>query len=184
MKENCCFLRSQHKGKLDEKFRSLPATCTIIYLEIESCGIYLGKYPCSLFWRRAFCLIHESSMALHLINPGEEPELCSVVMGELTLGAEHPSYCCCWHHSCFIFCLQSWTDQFLKNQFSLVSRQLFLNFWMDYASFIFCNRFNSNLIIGQHSTGVENIISQTLWSLDTFPLKTYWVFKECSIYVD
>ena len=107
-------------------------------------------------------------------------------MDELTLGAEHPSYCCCCHHSCFIFCLQSWTDQFKKNQFSLVSRQLFLNFWMDYASFIFfCNRFNSNLIIGQHSTGVENSISQTLWSLDTFPLKTYWglqrVFHLCGL---
>lgn len=91
MKENCCFLRPQHKGKLDEKFRSLHATCTIIYLETEICGIYLGGYPFSLFWRRAFCLIHENSMASYLINPGEEPELCGAVMDELTLGAEHPA---------------------------------------------------------------------------------------------
>ena len=119
----------------------LHAACTIIYLETEICGIYLGEYPFSLFWR-SFCLIHESSMASHLINPWEEPELCGAVMGELTLGAEYPSSCCCSHHSCCIFCLQSWNDQLKKKKsISLVSRQLFLIFWTDYASFIFCNRF-------------------------------------------
>ena len=123
----------------------LHAACTIIYLETEICGIYLGECPFSLFWRRAFCLIHENSTASHLINPWEEPELCVWCSDGWTHSGPWISQLLLLQPSQLLhllFTKLKWSvKEKKKSQFSLVSRQLFLIFWMDYASFIFCNRF-------------------------------------------
>ena len=120
-KENCCLLRSQHKGKLGEKFRSI--TCRVYYYLFRDWNLWHLFRGMSIF-----SLLEKSFLShpwkLHGIAPHKPHEknlscVCGAVMDELTLGPEYPSSCCCSHHSCCIFCLQSWNDQLRKKKKSI-----------------------------------------------------------------
>ena len=142
VKENCCLLRSQHKGKLDEKFRSV--TCRVYYYLFRDWNLWHLFRGISIF-----SLLEKSFLShpwkLHGIAPYKPMRRTWVVWGSDG-----------WTHSGrwisqllllqpsqllhLLFTKLKWSVK-KKKSISLVSRQLFLIFWMDYASFIFCNRF-------------------------------------------